>query len=174
MKKIRNIKKAGLTLTELMVSVMIAFILVGSVGFFLVDSQKSWNRSYNRIYQGVTADGLVARKTFDAVCRKATIKRVDVDDNGQYIELYYHLSPASPEIDQYARFYLSGDELRVDYGPLDKDTFNALSAAKTLTLAQNVKAVNFSVGGAAVQMVLDLDDGKDQNQVTLSSLRHNR
>ena len=173
MKRVKNIKQ-GFTLVELVVTMTIAVMLIASVGFFMVDSQKSWARSYQRVYEGVTADGLVARKTFDAVCRKATMKRVEVGADGEYIELYYYQDPKSSEIDRYAQFYTYGDELRVDYGALDPGSFNLSSVSKTATLARHVKAVYFSVDGAAVQMMLDLNDGQDRVQVALSSLRHNK
>ncbi len=173
MRRLTNIKQ-GFTLAELVVTMTIALMLIASVGFFIVDSQKSWARSYQRVYEGVTADSLVARKTIDTVCRKATMKRVVIGVDGEFIELYYYQDPKSLEIDRYARFYTYGDELRVDYGALEPGSFNLSTISKTTTLARHVKAVNFSVDRAAVQMVLDLDDGQDRVQVTLSSLRHNK
>ena len=174
MKYERNIKKRGFTVVELMLTIAIALMLVGSVGYFIVDSQKSWTRAYERVNHGVTADGLVARKTFETACRKASMRSALVDPDGKFIELYYYQDASSAKLDQYARFYLHGSDLRVDYGSLVSGTFKLSTASRTLPLAQDVKSVNFTVDGAAVRMVLNLDDGNDQVQLTCSSIRHNR
>ncbi len=43
----------GFTITELMVTVMISTIVMFGIGFMVVDSQRGWNRMYNRVYSDI-------------------------------------------------------------------------------------------------------------------------
>lgn len=164
--------RKAFTLVELMVTMAIALIVLLSVGMVLVDSQKGWNTMYNRVYGDVVTDGYIARKTFDAVVRKASIKRVDfVSSNDFYT--YYYQEQASTKLDRYARFYTSDNQLMVDYGHLD-DNENRLKAYNTVILAKNVKTAYFAnPPGVAIQMILELDDGRQTMDVTCTANRHN-
>ena len=165
--------RRGFTLTELAVVVLIAPFVMLSMGIVLVDSQRGWNQMFNRVNNnGVVNDGYVARKAFDAVVRKSSIIRENLGDGE--IELYYYNDPAnSTRLDRYARFYVDDTELLLDYGQLDLNG-NPSEITQTITLANNVEAVNFYVNSAYlhVQMVLRLNNGSESLIVMTSAMRH--
>ena len=66
----------GFTIIELVVAMSIAIIPILTIGIILSDSQRGWNSMYERVYSDVVTDSYVARKTFDAVTRKATWERI--------------------------------------------------------------------------------------------------
>ena len=70
----------------------------------------------------------------------------------------------------HARFDKAGTELLVEHGQLDSSG-NPTEIIHTVTLCDNVEAVNFSLSGAAVQMVLRLDDGSESLTVMASAMR---
>jgi len=168
----------GFTLTELVVAMIIAIIVIGGIGVIVVDTQKGWNKTYNRVNSGVMADALVARKVFDSLSRKAIVSCVEVGSDGEYIELYYYNDLSSTEADRYARLYVSNGDLEVEYGDLTSGTWSLASVAKagvseTVSLAHDVKSATFSAQGSTVRMLLTLDNGTENAEVVCSSLRHN-
>lgn len=164
--------RRGFTLTELAVVMAITSIVMLSMGIVLVDSQRGWNQMFNRVNSGVVADAYVARKAFDAVVRKSSMNRERLVGDSE-VELYYYNDPvSSTRLDRYARFYTAGTKLLVDYGQLDSNG-NPGGQIQTITLADNVEAVNFYVNGAYVQMVLRLDNGSESLVVMTSAMRHN-
>lgn len=169
MRKTKN--RPGFSLIELAVAMIMAFIVILTVGTVLVGSQRGWSRMYNRVYGDVVTDGYVARKTFDVVVRKSSTKRELLGDGE--VELYYYSDVASPtRLDRYARFYKADEELLVDYGELDADG-DPLGASFTQTLAHNVKVADFSVAGVCVKMLLRLDNGSEALTVMSSAVRYN-
>lgn len=162
----------GFTLIEIMITIAMATIVIFSTGVLLLDSQRGWSAMYNRVYGGVVGDAYVARKTFDAVVRRSSIKRELLGDNE--VEVYYYADPdTSTRIDRYARFYVTGEnEFLVDYGEVDAGG-NPQEPTSTVTLAHNVVASNFSVAGTCVKMTLKLDDGSESFTVMSSPVRHN-
>jgi len=170
-KTVRN--NRGYTLIELMLGTVMSTILIFSMGIVLVDSQRGWSRMYNRVYGGLVTDGYVARKAFDAAVRKSSIKRARLGDDNDEVEVYYYDDPeTSTRLDRYARFYVTDGELLVDYGELDADG-NPQGHPQTVTLTRNVKAADFSIAGACVQMALSLDNGSESVTVMASPVRHN-
>jgi prepilin-type N-terminal cleavage/methylation domain-containing protein len=165
-----NAKKQGFTLIELMVTVAMAVIVLLGVGIALVDSQRGWHKMYNRVYGDVTTDSYTVKKVFDNVVRKSSIKRYVLGFNN--LTVFYYKDLNSTELDQYANFRKEGIKLLLDYGELDAEG-NHLSPSSTMTLARNVVAVDFSVNGVCVQMILKLDDGGEAVTVTCSAIRHN-
>lgn len=164
--------RRGFTLSELIVVIAIAPIVVLSIGIVLVDSQRGWNQMYNHVNNGVVSDGYVARKAFDAVVRKSSIKRERLGNDNDEVEVYYYNDPASfTELDRYARFYAAGTELLVDYGELNANG-NPKGQCQTVTLARNVEFASFSVAGSCVQMTLRLDNGREALTVMTSAFRH--
>lgn len=172
MKRQRVSNRPGFTLTELAVTVLIATIVILGMGAVLADSHRGWNKMYDRVHGEVVTDGYVATRAFDAVCRKSSMKRVLVDIDGGFVEVYYYQNLSSTDLDRYARFYVFGQKLWVDYGQLDSNG-NTLAASSTVRLARNVTAVNFSVVGASVQMVLRLNNTKEALTITSLAIRHN-
>jgi type II secretory pathway pseudopilin PulG len=169
-KKVTN--KRAFTITELMVTILMAAIVILGTGVLLVDSHRGWRAMYNRVYGGLVDDAYVARKTFNSVVRKSSTRSVLLGSD--WVEVYYYADPdTSTWLDRYARFYVTaGNELMVGYGNVDADG-NSLGATSTVTLAHNVAAANFSVAGACVQMTLTLDNGSDSLTVMSSPIRYN-
>lgn len=163
--------RRGFTLTELAATVMIAGIMMLALGVVLVDSQKGWQQTFERVFSDVSTDGYVARKTFDTIVRKSSFKSEVLGDG--FVEVYYYNDPdTSTRLDRYAKFYQKTDKLFVDYGNLDAGG-SPTGNPNTVTLARNVLDVEFSIAGTSVQMVLNLDSGEQQLTVMTSAVRHN-
>ena len=174
MKHKRVKKRQGLTLIELMVTIMISLIVLMAIGFVLVDNQKGYSRMYDRVHGNIVTDAYVARKAFDTTCRKASAKRYKLGLDGDFLEVYYYEDVNSPNIDRYANFYRSGDELMVDYGVVDTANWDTKPAFSSVRLAQNVSDVKFSADACSVRMILRLDNGDGGTMtVTTSAVRHN-
>ena len=163
--------RRGFTLSELLTVMVIAPVVVLGMGILLADSQRGWNQMFNRVNSGVVNDAYVARKAFDAIVRKSSISHELLGD-GEVVVYYYNDPDSSTWLDRYARFYADGTTLLVDYGQLDSNR-NLSEQTQTITLADNVEALNFYVNGACVQMVLSLDNGSESLMVMTSAIRHN-
>lgn len=171
----KRIKSAsGVSMIELIVSMVIAMIVMLGVGGVLVHQQMAWNRMYNRVHDGLIADGYISKMSFDGVVRKSSLsaRTPQVGAGGDDLNVYYYSEWSSDEPDRYGRFYSLGGVLFVDYGQLDADG-SLLEADHTERLADNVSSVDFSVIGPCVEMVLDMDDGNDSMTVVCSATRHN-
>ena len=161
--------RRGFSLTELGAVMALAPVVMLSMGLVLADNQRSWNQMYNRLNNGIVIDANVARKSFDATVRKSCINREHFDNDE--VEVYYYNDPASSTyLDRYGRFYKDDAELLVEYGQLDSHG-NPTDIIQTVMLCDNVEAVNFSLNGASVQMVLRLDDGSESLTVMTSAIR---
>ena len=161
--------RRGFTLTELGAVLVLAPIVMLSMGLVLADSQKGWNQLYNRLNNGLEVNGYVARRAFDTIVRKSSVNGDSFDVNE--VEVYYHNDPVnSIDLDRYARFHKAGTELRVEHGQLDSNG-NPADIIHVVTLCENVEAVNFSKNGASIQMVLKLNDGSKSYTVMTSAMR---
>ena len=156
----------GFTLIELAVTVVASTIVILTIGIILADSHRGWNRMYSRIYSDVMTDSYVARKTFDSVTRQASSGAVDV--GGTWLEVYYYASADSTVVDRYARFYQSGDELKVEHGSLDPR-----EALSIRTICRNVQRCVFKIEGRSAQMILTLNDGSQVVTTVSSAFMHN-
>jgi len=163
--------KSGFTLTELTIVFAIASVVMLGMGMALVDSQRGWNRMYNRAHEGVASDGYIAAKTFEAVIRKSSMMSERLGDDE--IEVYYYDDPeSSVNLDRYARFYKDDTELFVDYGELNSQG-HPHGHVQTITLARNIESVSFSMAGTCMQMILQLDDGSESLTVMAAAIRQN-
>ena len=161
--------RRGFSLTELGAVMALAPVVMLSMGLVLADTQRGWNQMYNRLNKGVAIDAHVARKAFDATVRKSSMNREHFD--ADEVEVYHHNdSVSSTYLDRYAKFYKDGTELLVEHGQLDSNG-NPSGTPQTITLADNVEAVNFSKNGASLQMVLRLDDGSKSLTLMTSAMR---
>ncbi len=168
-------KKRAFTLVELMVTILIASIVFLGVGVLMVDSIKGYNKLYDRRNKGIVQDAYAARLTFDRIVRRASTKRYTLGLTS--VEVYYYGSPpvlpdGTDPLDRYAKIYESGGNLYVEYGNYDDATHDT-AATNTSLVAENVADAKFSVEGARVSMVLELDDGKRTMTVMSSAVRHN-
>ena len=173
MRWITGANRRGFTLTEITIAMAMAGVMILSIGTVLVDSHRGWSKMYNRVNNGVAADGYVAIRSFDAVVRKSSVKRELVGADKDELEVYYYEDhETSTRLDRYARFYKADEKLLVDYGELDAGG-NPQGSTHTATLASSVQSVHFAVSGDGVQMTLELDDGDEALTVTTSAIRHN-
>jgi hypothetical protein len=166
--------RQAFTLVELMTATVMAAIVIFGIGIVLVDNQKGWRRMYDRAYSNVVTDAYGARRAFDRVVRRSTIRQPAEGSYGTSVTVYYYENPqSSPALDKYAKFYKSGALLLVDYGDLQPGTWNPQGVPNTMTLARNVESVDFAVEGSAVRMTLTLDNEKEHMTLTSSAVRHN-
>ena len=168
MLKNRTTNPKGFTLIELVIAIAVMVIVILSVAIILVDSQRSWNAMYNRIYSDVVTDGHIARRTFDRVIRKASRDKIALDDAGLWVEVRYYQNANSTVVDRYARFYEADGQLNIEYGKLDpRETLNVQ------TVCENVSDCVFMAKGTSVQMILRLDNGSEAATVVSSAVAHN-
>jgi prepilin-type N-terminal cleavage/methylation domain-containing protein len=169
----------GVTLTELMVTLILASIMVLALGMVLVDSQKGWLAMFSRTFSDVVVDGYVTQNTFFTMVRKSSIAVHEYElsaDETQIVavEVYYYSDSGTTDIDRYAKFYLSGTTLSVDKGTIDTTVLPWVKGAPaTSVLARNVASGYFDINGSSVQMVLNLDNGREDMKVICSAVRHN-
>jgi Tfp pilus assembly protein PilW len=160
--------RKGFTIVELMAATVFLGIVTLGIGIVLADSHKGYNTMYDRIYSDVVTEGYVARRVFDSTVRKAGRENILVDEAGTWIEVRYYQDSESTALDRYARFYVSGEELKVEYGNLDPG-----DVLSTRTVCSNVYSCVFSATGSAAQMILRLDNGSETVTVVSSAVAHN-
>jgi Tfp pilus assembly major pilin PilA len=165
-----NPNRRGFTLIELMITVATVTIVILGVGVALVDSQRGYNRMYDKVHGQVASDSYVVKAAFDKAVRKSSKKRHVLGTNS--IMVFYYKNLASTDLDSYTTFRMSGATLFADYGDLDAEG-NPLAPTSTLTLARNVEGAEFSVAGACVRMILKINDGKYLRTITCTAVRHN-
>ncbi len=176
--------RRGVTLVELMITVLIATIVMLRLGIMLVDMQRGWSRLYDRTYESVAADAYVSRRIFDRHVRKATIQRHAIGGiynamEGSSLEVYYYGSATSSVPGTFARFYVDGGGiLRVETGSYnwnaeDWPVPGSGSAVTDEILASKVSDVQFIHAGNVIKMVLYLDSGREDIVITSSAVRHN-
>jgi len=158
----------GSTIIELVIAMLIAIIPIFAIGIILSDSQRGWNSMYERVYSDVVTDSYVARKTFDAVTRKANWERITLAEDESWLEVYYYANDASTVLDRYARFYEAEGDLNVEHGNLG--TGEILT---TQTVCSNVSNCTFKAAGRSVQMILTLDNGEQVLTTISSAVMHN-
>ena len=165
--KNNNKRKTGFTLIELMIALMISAIIVSAVGVMVADSSGWFSDSYRKINSQPAIESLLARKTFEKVIRQSSKIGFQVSPDGSAVEINYYSSPLSP-IDSYAQFYKNGTDLIMVKGSL-----SPRSISSTKTICENVSACTFKEAGSAVQMILMLNDGKNQSGSVTSAIMHN-
>lgn len=184
---IRDKSARGLTLVELMVATLAALIVILGASAILYNGHVGYRRLFRRVNSDVVRNAYEARRTFDRLVRKASMKRIDprdgdyrflADENQLYV--YYYLTPQSLVIDRYARFYLSGTELRLEQGTVTggfqtpPPGLPNLSTTSDTLLANNVIAPDtgiFAVDGNALRMVLVIDDETGSTLPRIETLR---
>ena len=165
----RNITiRRGFTHVEMAITIIVSVIAIVGISVMLVDSQRGWNKMYNRAHGDVVTDGYVARKMFDAVIRKANRERIVLGDDGDWVEIYYYADSDSTVVDCYARFFVSGGDLNIEYGQLNPGTTLSID-----TVCQNVSDCTFKSVGRSAQMILTLDDGSQSLTTVSSAVMHN-
>jgi hypothetical protein len=187
-----NFRK-GITLIELMITLLAAIILLIGITGILAAGHKNFWTMYKRINSDVVRNAYEARSIFDGIVRQASIKRVSLLSGGNELYVYYYAVPQDANIvdpDRYARFYLAANgseqELMLAQGTYDWSTDTCSNASSTRIIAHNVvppAAGMFSIdGGDDIQMILTLDNetGSTNNKLetskitlTTTAIRHN-
>jgi len=162
-----------------MIEVLVAIAMVGimtlGAGVLLANGQKSWGNLYGRVYGDSAIGSLAVQKAFDTVCRKASLRKYVLGGSADSLELYYwNGSSTASTPEKYARFYLSNEEVFVEYGTTQAGTWQPDTGAPvtTVKLAGDVESLTFAVEGTSVQMFLSYID-ETMMPVVCSSVRHN-
>jgi prepilin-type N-terminal cleavage/methylation domain-containing protein len=165
----------GFTMIEVMTVIALVSIVVLGIGVLLGNSQQTLQRQRGRVYSDTATDSIAVQKAFDAVCRKASLRKAVLGEDGDWLELYYW-DPAStastPE--NYARFYQADNEVFVEHGKLAAGTWqpDAEAPISTIELARHVASLEFTAEGSSLQMFLTYEDA-GLMPVVCSSVRHN-
>ena len=167
--------RAGLTIIELLIAMVIGAMLASVVGVLLVSGQRAWNKAYISAHKRIKEDARDITIRFGSIGRKAN--RLDyaiydiADDtftpaapqgpnpeevvSGDAVEFRYwdveldsedshELLDVTKTGTVYALFYVSGDELKIDYGPYPPGGVPAGGGSRNTTdvttsvLAENV------------------------------------
>jgi hypothetical protein len=168
MQKNETCNRCGFTIIELMVGAAMMVIVVFGFAIALSDSQRGWNAMYNRVYSDVVTGSHIAARVFDTVVRKSSVKWFELDEDRQWVEVYYYADPNSVLIDRYARFSQAEGNLRVEYGQR-----NPREPLSVETICGNVSSCSFMQTGRSMQMVLTLDNGKEELTTVTSAVMHN-
>ena len=163
--------RSGVTLIELMITVIATAVLVLGITGIIAAAHQNFKSMLKRTSQGVVPDAYVAQRAFDRYVRKSSIKRYDPFDadvtpsNDLYV--YYYSDPDDlirEEPDSCARFYLNGTQLKLELRDVqgnfgDHSNLPLLSdPTRTFLLAENVASVSFKVFMHSVEMTLVLDN----------------
>lgn len=126
----------GLTLIELMVTILISSILLAAIGIIMIDTQRGWQYTYNKVHGGAVLDAATAKTAFEKIFRKASRNYIKTADDDVTV-FYYSDWLKDGDPDKYARFYCQNGTLFLKEGYIG-DT----SSEQTITLAKCVtKAV---------------------------------
>ena len=169
MAKKRFTNRHGFTLIEVMIAIAIIVIPILGVGILLADGQRGWNMMYNKVYSELVTDSRIAAKMFEMTVRKASWETPQIGSNGEWIEVCYYADSDSTAVDRYARFYVSGGQLNIEYGQLEPKT-----TLSTQTICGNVSSCVFKLSGRSAQMILTLDNGRQDTTVVSSAVMYNR
>lgn len=167
----------GFTLIEMLVAIVASSILILCVGTLLASSQQQFNRINNRVNGSIATDGLAAQRTFDAICRKSSWRKCELDISGSDLTLYYYRTGSSSSIpEKYARFHLIGEQLVVDNGDLKSGQWipDTSSTPARMVLADQVENVQFTVQDQSISMVLTFDSAAKVQPITCASVRNNQ
>ena len=168
MRKNKTNQPKGLTIVELMVAVSMVVLVVLGTSIAICDSQRGWNAMYSRVYSDVVTGSHVAQRAFDAIVRKSSTQWFLIDENAEWVEVYYYADPNSSLVDRYARFFESDGSLYIERG-----NRNPRSSISTEPICDNVAYCAFQQNGRSIQMILTLDDGREKLTTTTSAMLHN-
>jgi len=163
-------RRNGLTLLELMITIVIAGIVIAAIGIFMINTQRGWGRMFRRVHSDVVADAYIARKAFDGTVRKSA-RRYTISPDQTSVEVEYWNNTANNDAampDRYARFYLSNGRLLAEHGIRSPRT-----QLRTDVLAEDVSTCVFTGIGTALKMSLFLDNGSETASLVSSAIMHN-
>jgi len=156
-------------MSELMIGLVVAAICLLAISGVLAGDQHAWLNVYGRVYGDVATGADGARRRFDALVHQASKANSLVDSAGAWLEAQYFSGETVSTVDRYARFYVSGGNLTVDYGPVNPRTTDT-----TQVLCGNVTSCLFLRTGDSAQMLLTVSDGSHSTATTASAVMHVR
>lgn len=171
MTKIKNCRKQGFTLAEIIVAVTMIIIVALAVAVVLVNSTRAYEVTYDKVYADVVTDAFFVRRLFDSVIRKGSTSGLVLGDDRESVEVRYYSDDSAEYLDQYARFFKSGTDLKIEHGEINEQ--GDKNTATIMTVCRNVSNCKFVQSGDSVRMVLTLDDTKKLNLVVTSAKLHN-
>lgn len=201
MTKKNNKNRKGVTLIELLVTVIAATALLIGLVSVLASGHKNYKTMMGRTTSEVVRNGYEARVIFDQYVRKSTYRRANIINSNNELYVYYYSNPQDKNIvnpDMYACFYLNNSggkvSLMLNKGSYDWENPPTLpmthNPASDRVVANNVVAPAagiFSFGGGdnnsnAIQMKMVLDNETGSTKpletlkltVTSSAIRHNK
>lgn len=188
--------RSGITLIEVMMTVLAAVILLIGITGILAAGHKNFQTMLRRTSQGVVPDAYAAKRAFDKIVRKSSIKRLDPPEIYSTLSydlyVYYYSDPTfifeGSIPDKYAHFYLIGTQFILDTGAVSGDfgvsppdlPINPDRESR-LILANNINSVTFTESNHSIQMVLMLDSetgssdplGTLKMTLTSTAIQHN-
>lgn len=170
MKK-RTCNRDGFTLMELIVTILLSAVMVAAVGLVMVDSHRGWLDSYAKVHGGAADDAAMSGTAFDRIVRKASRSRYEQTAPDDVTVYYYVDWQTSTSLDGYGRFYRSSNapqELYLETGRVDPRRIES-----TVCLARNVTDVEFRPFSGGLEMLLQLDDGREVTTLVSSAILHN-
>jgi hypothetical protein len=170
--KARN--RCGFTIIEVMVASVMAVIITFGLAVVLSDAHRGWNTMYNRAYSDVVTGSHIAARTFDGIVRKSSIELSQF--TADEVTACYYADSNSVVIDRYSRFYISDSNvLCVEYGQYNGQVKppEYTPEGDPVTICGNVSFCSFMKNGRSMQMVLTLDNGKEELTTVTSAVMHN-
>ena len=170
--KTRN--RCGFTIVEVMVAAVMAVIIMFGLAFVLSDAHRGWNTMYNRVYSDVVTGSHIAARTFDRIVRKSSIELSQF--TADEVTACYYADSNSAVIDRYSRFYVTDDnDLCVEYGQYNGQAKppEYTPEGEPVIICDNVSFCSFMKNGRSLQMVLTLDNGKEELTTVTSAVLHN-
>jgi len=165
----RRHSRSGLTLIELMVTMLLCSILLISLSIIMLESQRGWRRAYNQIHGGQASDAMVAKTTFEIIVRKATRLQYQIDAPDDMRVFYYSDWFNAPQLDRYSRFYCQDGSLYVEHGQLGN-----MNSPSTVLLATDVSQAVFRAWPGALQMILTINNSPKPLTVAATAVMHNQ
>lgn len=167
--------RTAFTLVEMMVALMLVSLVTLGAGVLLSHGQRNWNNLYDRVYGAGAADGFLVQRVFDSICRKSSLRKCIIGEEGDFLEVYYWEEASTAETpENYGRLYLDGSELYAEHGKLTAGTWQAdtQSEPTRLLIASEVEDLSFEMQDRALRMYLTYQDEK-LLPVISSAVRHN-
>lgn len=167
-------KPQGVTLTELVVTLVITAIITMTVGIVMLDSHRGWLDSWRKMHGGAADDAAMAQAAFEKIVRKASRSKYLINGRADLTVYYYDDWQNSVDLDRYARFYRPDDDPAAFY--VEHGTFDGTEAVAKLSqvqLCSTVVDAEFKPVSGGIEMKLALDDGRESTLVLATGILHN-
>lgn len=153
-----------------MVVSVLSIIVIMAVATLMADSQKGFNRIYDKTNCDVAQDEYAIRSVFPSIIRQGSTAdtATTIGTNSEYVQIKYYASASSTELDRYAKFYIQDNELILEKGVIDPAETLSLQ-----TVAKNIDQVKFAKIGKSVQMFVVLNDQERSREILTSAVLNN-